>query len=68
MYQASLEKITSTEKEKRKMGRERKERKKQKDMKLTRSAFFLNLFITENCLSLVLTISLNGTFEAFLAF
>lgn len=31
-------------------------------------AFFLNLFMTENCFSLALTISPNGTFEAFLAF
>lgn len=35
---------------------------------LTRRAFFLNLFITENCLSLGLTISPNGTFGAFFAF
>jgi len=35
---------------------------------LTRRALFLNLFITENCLSLDLTISPNGTFGAFFAF
>ena len=35
---------------------------------LTLKAFFLNLFIKENCLSLVLTISPNGAFEAFFAF
>ena len=37
-------------------------------LKLTRRAFFLNLFMTENCLSLVLTMSPNGTFEAFGAY
>ena len=35
---------------------------------LTLRAFFLNLFITENCLSLALTISPSGTFGAFFAF